>query len=110
MAEADSSQYAPQCVENIHTKGIMHWHHHTCILKQIWEQLIQLFILHCIDPEITCRIRQRLLFVNDQNVIQGSQNKLQHSVYNLHSPGEMYKLKILTTKVEVMVFKDDVND
>lgn len=25
-----------------------------------------------------------LLFVDDQNVIQGSQEKVQHSVYNLH--------------------------
>lgn len=48
--------------------------------------------------------------MDDQNVIQGSQEKLQCSVYNLHSPGEMYKLKISTKKAVGMVFKDDVND
>jgi hypothetical protein len=51
-----------------------------------------------------------LLFVDDQNVIQGSQEKLQHLVYNLHSTGEMFKLKISTKKAVVMVVKDEVND
>lgn len=51
-----------------------------------------------------------LLFVDDQNVLQGSQEKVQHSVYNLHSPGETYKLQISTKKAAVMVFKDVVND
>jgi hypothetical protein len=62
-----------------------------------------------IGPEI--RIRQReyvniLLFVDDANVIQDSQKKLQHSINNLHSIGEMYKLQISTKKTVVMVFKD----
>jgi hypothetical protein len=35
MAEADSSHHGPQGVEDIDTKGIVHWNHHTSILQAI---------------------------------------------------------------------------
>jgi hypothetical protein len=44
--------------------------------------------------------------VYDQNVIEGSEEKLQLSLYHLLSPTDMHKLKMSTRKGAIMVFKD----
>ena len=46
-----------------------------------------------------------LLFADDQEIIQDSEDKLQISVYILNQMSKDYKLKISTDKTKIMAFK-----
>jgi hypothetical protein len=46
-----------------------------------------------------------LVFTNDHILIQDNEDKLQHSVRNLHSTGEMHILKISTKEIKVRHLK-----
>jgi hypothetical protein len=46
-----------------------------------------------------------LLFMNDHILIQDNEDKLQCSVCNLHSTGEVHNVKVSTRETKVMAFK-----